>query len=737
VSSRKRQITRKLAAAGLGLGFVIVALEFSLFAAHHIFLSRQEASAKAKISGDPGEIRILAIGESTTAVSGDDETGALVSATSYPAQLETVLNSRQSKFRFVVINRGTMGSDSDRVIDQLESDIRRYRPHIVLAMMGMMDSRLSGQEAGAGAGGWTGLKTFKLLGLVKEAIAQKRSLDQIAIMTAMESIPPSSRDQVDREFARHFHGGQGEVSVLSAQDWAELKEAAERAIFYYLDGQLAVAEHLVGQLIGRWGFGHNIQASIYFREGRFREAENILRQGIEARPSFSANYVDLGRHLSVSGAHGEAESILKKAVELNPEDLRATYALADVLKMQKKYRPAINLLEALPSPEEWRRIGRVARGAQVEPPRLMRGSSIYFHNMVMLGELYYLSGDPGRAESLLTKVPFLNHVPIQFQILSRIYRERGDLERERQLRAEIAKAAGRLGEYFEMSRMYTGSDRKEKIDELFAAVSAEIPATARNFRRAQEMAMAAGARIYFVQYPTFPAEILKHFLPAPAEKGRRAAVIDNESIFLNMAPREVFVEPRFPYAFVHYTRKGSKILAENVASRILADFNAGQEPSEQDMASASREPLRVGPARYEKITHVMRQNLVWFERILSAMARDDHEELLASVRSFGTNKLSGRGFPAAWRAIGAAMHEEIDMLAQEIEAKSGNAAYISRLSRITSSCVACHGKFKLEREGRGREASTEILRRMNEYFPETSADARCHRFLPSSGNGSC
>ncbi|MBN2482947.1 MAG: tetratricopeptide repeat protein [Candidatus Omnitrophica bacterium] len=90
-----------------------------------------------------GDLRILCVGESTTAL-GEEK--------SYPAQLETILNDYREggEYKVVgthrvlfkrvsVINKGIPGITTTQVIDRLEDQLNRYEPHIVVAMMGVND----------------------------------------------------------------------------------------------------------------------------------------------------------------------------------------------------------------------------------------------------------------------------------------------------------------------------------------------------------------------------------------------------------------------------------------------------------------------------------------------------------------------------------------------------------------------------------------------------------------------
>ena len=74
-------------------------------------------------------IRILALGESTTAGGGD----------SWPSQLERLLNERSSKIKFRVYNGGTGGTTTAFILSRLKRNLETYNPDIVITMMGIND----------------------------------------------------------------------------------------------------------------------------------------------------------------------------------------------------------------------------------------------------------------------------------------------------------------------------------------------------------------------------------------------------------------------------------------------------------------------------------------------------------------------------------------------------------------------------------------------------------------------
>ena len=114
-----------------GIGIALVVLEVGLRAAS-VVLARSRAPVRLATEASTGTIRILCLGESTTFGVGPPET-------SYPAQLERILNERADGHRYVVVNAGVPATTTDRIVAALETNLDRYRPDVVVTMMGIND----------------------------------------------------------------------------------------------------------------------------------------------------------------------------------------------------------------------------------------------------------------------------------------------------------------------------------------------------------------------------------------------------------------------------------------------------------------------------------------------------------------------------------------------------------------------------------------------------------------------
>jgi lysophospholipase L1-like esterase len=121
--------------------------------------------------GRKHEVRVLCLGESTTAGVGDHGR--------YPDMLEEMLNAQPLGVRFAVVNQGRIGATTNEIIAGLEDDLETFAPDVVAVMMGINDggkTQAWGEVIAPGAQRWYGtLRLYKLYRLMRAALAQRIS----------------------------------------------------------------------------------------------------------------------------------------------------------------------------------------------------------------------------------------------------------------------------------------------------------------------------------------------------------------------------------------------------------------------------------------------------------------------------------------------------------------------------------------------------------------------------------
>lgn len=219
--------------------------------------------------------RILCIGESTTADGGDR---------SYPAQLEEVLNGLGAGMTFSVANEGRWGVRSDVILDSIGAWLAAYRPHIVVAMMGINDGPLVFGRSGPGKDvpRWVrSARLFKAAGHVRAALARRGA--ERRLRRAVESDPSA-------------------------------------------EGYLRLAAH-------------------YRSEGRPAEAEEAIRAAIRRDPESPVAWESLGRLLHSKREWYAAQSAYEKAIDLAPDQLRYYLNMEHSGVHEPNWKPATAVLQ--------------------------------------------------------------------------------------------------------------------------------------------------------------------------------------------------------------------------------------------------------------------------------------------------------------------------------------------------------------------------------------------------------
>lgn len=119
--------TRALALA-VGLAIAICFLELCLWVFGWGLLAAQETDNEIRFQ-DEGAIRVVTIGESTTS--------DYLNQAAWPRQLEKNLANRGGLFR--VYNLGRPATTTTDILNRLPAQLDKFRPHIVVSMMGVND----------------------------------------------------------------------------------------------------------------------------------------------------------------------------------------------------------------------------------------------------------------------------------------------------------------------------------------------------------------------------------------------------------------------------------------------------------------------------------------------------------------------------------------------------------------------------------------------------------------------
>ena len=384
--ARVREKWRRLALVVFGLLVGIVLLEIGLRIAGLVFLSVQERRNQLSLH-EGHTYRVLCIGESTTALGGED---------SYPSQLERSLNARGKGGSFSVINRGIPAVTTDVIVGHLEESLARYRPDVVVAMMGINDPADADVTGGQRLTAFVeALRTYKLLRWIwlgtrarlaswrraadrgtEEALARRvrdnphdatalielgklraarheLALAEVALRSAVTADPQNQRAWLELglvQMGAHEHA-EAEATLqhtIALDPTAQIPRVALVQLYWFSDrpeDARRAAEELVdaglaNDAVRDWL--HNAPLTLatwHAQHGRLGDAERELQSFRPRTPAERAYLLrTLGSLARMRGDQASAEDYLRRADALASDDLSE--------RTRRSYLEMLRLLEA-------------------------------------------------------------------------------------------------------------------------------------------------------------------------------------------------------------------------------------------------------------------------------------------------------------------------------------------------------------------------------------------------------
>jgi len=289
-----------------GLFLTIVILEIGLRIGGFTILSIQEQRNLQSIK-QKGSFRIMCLGESTT-------------QGQYPSYLEEILNQRSIGIKFSVIDKGIGGTNTGMILSELEANINRYYPDMVITMMGINDGGgYMPYEAVSASKITLTLHSFKVYKLTR--------LLWLHMTTKFKEVP-KKQDSIEQE--------------QSLKNTIELNPKDESAYIrlgglYRDQERFAESEQVLKKVIELNSNNDSAYIELgwlYERKGKLVESEQAFKKAIELNPNNGSAYTGLYRLYPSQGKLVESKQAFEKAIELNPKDDVAFGGLATVyLKM--------------------------------------------------------------------------------------------------------------------------------------------------------------------------------------------------------------------------------------------------------------------------------------------------------------------------------------------------------------------------------------------------------------------
>ena len=478
-------------------------------------MSIQEYKNIARLK-EKGTFRILCLGESTTAVIGGKG--------DYPTQLQEILNQQDIGITFSVLNKGMVGEKTDTLLLRLEDSLNKYRPQMVISMMGVNDDLAlkpyPDSTIGIKESFFSKSRIYKLIALLRLHILNKLKEPDLYRLKKDKAIEDS--DQPDQGVSR----ARPEDILKKALNKGlnKPRDYHDLGTIYHRQAEYAMAEAMFKKAIelAPQDYRAYLQLGILYHElKKFKQAEDYIKQSIEINPDNDAGiYSALGWLYGDLGKSEEALELFKKAIEIEPDNSQAYFNLAWFYHREGMLSQAVGIAkEALKvNPQWW---------------------DLYYE----LGCYYTELKKYRLAEEAFKKV--IDFDPLSdkaYRGLALVY----NLEGKAKLAQQYFKITNELGlQYYS-------------------------PQTRSSYIKLKEILGQRGIQLVCVQYPMRSIEPLKKLFPDKAG----IIFVDNEKTFKDAVRREGYDEyfnDNFAGDFGHCTFKGNLLLAHNIAEKILKD----------------------------------------------------------------------------------------------------------------------------------------------------------------------
>jgi len=524
----------KIALILFGLFLTIIILEIGLRIGGFTILSLQEHRNLQSIK-KKGTCHIMCLGESTT-------------QNQYPLYLEEILNQSNIGIKFSVIDKGISGTNTAVILGQLESNLDKYQPDIVVTMMGINDGKHMPCEIASTskiALTFRSFKVYKLVRLlwlhmvtklketgfcVQDVNKQKDKPKEVHKELRHPNPPDNDSAYRDLGWLYRDQGkfAESEQAFKKAIELNPKNDSAYRGLgwIYKEQGKFAESEQTLKKVIELNPDNDSAYRELgwlYRDQGKFAELEHTLKKVIELNPDNDSAYRDLGWFYRDQGKFAESEHTLKKAVHLNPDNDSAYRELGWLYRDQGKFAESEQAFK---------------KAIELNP----KNDSAY----IKLGWLYLSQGKYAESEQVFKKVmeldPGSNRITRNLAI---IYYEIGNNE---------------------LSEVYAKKTDNLR-DEYYS------PETINNYHTLEQILDKRKIKLVCVQYPVRNIEPLKKIFKEKPEGS--IIFVDNERIFKDAVRREGYKEyfkDMFGGDFGHCTEKGNRLLAENIADVILKKY---------------------------------------------------------------------------------------------------------------------------------------------------------------------
>lgn len=284
---------------GIILGLIVLELGLNLSAS--FLLSIQ--GFKNTPNYEDNEYKLLCLGDSltkTTIIFYNNQS-------TWPEQLQLILDNKSTEMKFKVINEGLPGATSTKIVSNLERHLEKYKPNTVIVMMGLDEEAENVRKQRYGQSSrffmfLKDLKTYKFINILVENINEN----------IFKKMPEQK------------------------EPWKEIKGTGD------YDNALRI------HLISVWFNPHNIWNYLFIEKEdeeaykkseiwqkqveEFEKKEVLFKSLIEEYPNKSWLYTQLATEYRDIGKFEEAEKMYEKAIDINSSNIWALSGFGELYR---------------------------------------------------------------------------------------------------------------------------------------------------------------------------------------------------------------------------------------------------------------------------------------------------------------------------------------------------------------------------------------------------------------------
>lgn len=558
--SNPTSLSQKFFLVIFGIIFAILSLEAFLRVGGFLFLTAQEWRNLAVFSGQK-RYRIMCIGESTTALGGKD---------AYPCQLGKILNAHAGFDKFHVINKGIPGTHIAAIFNSLENELNRYKPQMVVAMIGINDSReIKAQVPVVDSRGfWRNLRVYKLSMLVKKSLFHPRYVRQCVLGNNTKS------------YAKR----------LSAADAEKYKISAGMGFYYHQRGEFKTAIGFLEKAAcynNKDAVIYNDLGDCYLNVDEFDSAREAFTRAIFLDRRSIESYAGLAATCVQTADYDGAREVYGAVLKMEPRGKLASWAYAglgrlwtyqgDQQRARRMYEKAISCY----SGDSWVWIYLAYTyklTGQLEPARKLfaRALEVDHGSFVACEEIancYKLEGRYRQAQEAYERALKIRKDYRIYQSMAEFYYEQGrDRDAINCLLQALALHPDNQGSYIFLAQIYRRRGNNAlalDCDKKAVALQTKVDKLVLKdyYLNIYKIVKKHGAKLVCAQYPMRSIADLKNIFAYLND----ILFIDDEDIFKQKVAREGYgryFSDRFAVDFGHCTSEGNRVLAENVAAGI-------------------------------------------------------------------------------------------------------------------------------------------------------------------------